>query len=278
MQVNKSSHPVRNKINNKRTFKYREMKKAIVIFSGGPDSTAAALWAQENGYDPQLVTFKFSNDQQDAELNAAACVATHLGLTHGLLDFTSPMASFSNQARALMHIGVPRGSSGTDKPHLLAFGAGMVLSTIACYALYHKIYTVIWGATKDDSYLNTDYTKAFSAQMAVLVQESGGSEFNILTPFFHLHKYQVLAVYCDKIELFADTLSCLFPVAKLHCGRCKACISRRTAAKLAKLKDITNYIEHSFESPVQESKLENPEILTDADFRQIVNSGTIVDA
>ncbi len=39
-------------------------QKAIVIFSGGPDSTAAAKYALERGLNVELLTFQFDTDQQ----------------------------------------------------------------------------------------------------------------------------------------------------------------------------------------------------------------------
>lgn len=43
------------------SLKGTQMEKAVVVFSGGPDSVAAALWAVENDYQPELLTFQFRN-------------------------------------------------------------------------------------------------------------------------------------------------------------------------------------------------------------------------
>ena len=146
------------------------MKKALVIFSGGPDSTAAAQWAVSKGYSVELLTFKFTNGTiQDGELNSAKEVSKELGLQHSILDFSSPMNLFSSQSHVLMHIGVPKSIENKDKPQLLSFGSGMVLSTVACYALYNEVYTLIWGATKDDGYLNKDYMQNFASSFAKLI-------------------------------------------------------------------------------------------------------------
>ena len=77
--------------------------KAIVVFSGGPDSTAAALWAQQSGYDVELVTFQFRNAEQYGELKASFKVAEIMGLKHTIFDFRSPMQHFSTSSHAFRY-------------------------------------------------------------------------------------------------------------------------------------------------------------------------------
>ena len=76
------------------------MKNAIVIFSGGPDSTAAAYWAINEGYEVELLTFRFAdNGSQNGELHSAKEVSKELDLQHNFIDFTSPLHQFSSQSR-----------------------------------------------------------------------------------------------------------------------------------------------------------------------------------
>ncbi len=254
------------------------MNKVIVIFSGGPDSTAAAQWAVSKGYPVELLTFQFTNGRsQDGELHSAKEVSKELGLQHTILDFSSPMHLFSSQSRVLMHIGIPKSiEKNKDKPHLLSFGSGMVLSTVACYAIYNEVDTVIWGATKDDGYLNKDYTQNFATSFANLISEVSNTEFKIIVPFSEKHKYEVLSNYRGQENLFAKTFSCLFPIEDEQCGICKACITRRVSAELANLKDYTRYINKKFKNPLSEDEINNPEKLTDDDFEKIINEGLLV--
>src|SRR5437762_4500981 len=180
------------------------MKKVIVIFSGGPDSTAAAKWAMLQEYDVELLTFKFTDTNlQDGELFAAKEISGKLNLNHTIVDFSSPMHLFSPQSRALMHTGIPKNTKEKNQSHLLTFGSGMVLSTASCYALYNEIDTIIWGATKDDADHNNDYTQNFATSLATIISEVSNSEFNISAPFAEKRKFQVLSVYKDNEDLFA---------------------------------------------------------------------------
>lgn len=95
--------------------------KAIVIFSGGPDSTAAALWAMVHGYEVELVTFQFRNEAQYGELGSAMRVAHLLNLPHTIIDYKSPMNVFSTNMHILMHAGVPPLKDDKSKPYLMPY-------------------------------------------------------------------------------------------------------------------------------------------------------------
>src|SRR5205085_8353760 len=118
-------------------------KTAIVVFSGGPDSTAAVLWALAEGYQIELLTFQFKNKEQYGELRSAMKVAELLKVPHTVFDFKSPMQHFRPDVHILMHAGTPAGNTASTKSHLMAFGPGMILETASYYALYFGVYTVI---------------------------------------------------------------------------------------------------------------------------------------
>jgi 7-cyano-7-deazaguanine synthase len=248
------------------------MTKAIVVFSGGPDSTAAALWAVENGYTPHLLTFNFKGAKQYGELLASMLVAKELGLCHTIIDFQSVMSSFDPNISILMHAGVQTGAKGDAKPHRLPFGAGMILSTASAFALYHNITTVIWGATKSDRLGgNYDYGQEFASDNAKLISQTSNTNFSILVPFNDLHKPSVLKTFLGKEELFSKTWSCKGE-GSVQAGDTKACIARRIAAKAIGLQDLTAYQQDTYPSPLTEVQIANIESLSDEDLSRLFDS------
>lgn len=237
------------------------MEKAVVVFSGGPDSTAAALWCLDHGYEPELLTFQFKGQAQYGELRAAMKVAERLNLHHTLLDFQSPMMALSPNVRPLMHAGLEPGFIDHAKDHRLPFGSGMVLTMAACYTLYHNKRTVVWGATADDSYAaKYEYSAALATDLSVMVTKSLGEGFQVLAPLSHLSKYQILDAFSQNADLFDITWSCKEAV-QVQCGECHACTARRTAALLARLEDRTLYSKSEFSPPLSDDEVAAPGLM-----------------
>jgi 7-cyano-7-deazaguanine synthase len=235
------------------------MKDAVVIFSGGPDSTAAALWAVSNGYSPELLTFLFKNRQQYGELKAAISVAGILDFKHTLLDFKSPMELFEPNAHILMHAGVESSLVDKTEDHRLPFGAAMILTTAANYAMYVGASTIVWGATLSDSQSgNFEYTQEFCSELSALLTKVVRQKIEIVAPFAAMRKYEVVRKYfTGREELFSQTWSCKSGLQK-QSGNCHASRARRIAAKLAGIKDLTIYQNELFDWVFTEAEFNDP--------------------
>lgn len=234
------------------------MKKAIVIFSGGPDSTAAVLWAISNGYSVELVTFQFHNEQQYGEIRQSMVIARLLGLPHFIIDFKSPLHAFPPSVHILMHSGVDKFNpeSQPDKsPYLLPFGSGIILSFAASYAIHKNVATLIWGATKNDTRENEGYKKDFADKMAAIVSVTTGFQIEILVPFHDTYKHEFLNLLTAHPGLAEQTWSCIYGNTT-QCGQCPPCVNRRLSFKIAGINDPTDYTCKQFTSPLTDKELE----------------------
>ncbi|MCU1249344.1 MAG: ExsB [Edaphobacter sp.] len=236
------------------------MQKALLVFSGGPDSTAAAIWGMENQFSTELLTFKFRSLEQDGELAAAVKVSEMLKLSQTNVDWTSPMAIFPHRMYPLMHAGTPKAHAEDKTGSLLPFGAGLILTFATAFALSRGIDNVIWGATKDDAYGNLDYDQGFSDDLSALISKSVGCKVTIHAPFAHKHKFQILDCYRVKRSLFAATWSCKAGGLQ-QCGKCKSCLARRLSTVLANFDDSTEYSTKELNVPFTQAELSNPLIL-----------------
>src|SRR5690606_7162280 len=61
------------------------MEKAVVVFSGGQDSTTCLLWALEKFDHVETVTFLYGQ-RNSSELDSAKRIAADLGVKHTILD------------------------------------------------------------------------------------------------------------------------------------------------------------------------------------------------
>jgi len=244
------------------------MSDAVVIFSGGPDSTAATLWAIEKGFDTELLTFQFAGQKQYGEIFAAMVIARLLNRPHTILDFKSPLDSFSPMMRIMMHAGTPKLGIDKSKPHLMPFGSGVILATASSFAIYNGIYHLIWGATKDDGLDNNEYTQEFANRFASLVSHSLGMEFKITVPFGETHKPLVMRQFSERGELFASTWSCKIS-SVTQCGECIACVARRASVELAGINDTTQYANMNFALPFALSEMSDISEFTEDDWKKL---------
>jgi 7-cyano-7-deazaguanine synthase len=255
------------------------MATAVVVFSGGPDSTAAILWSRQNGFEPHLLTFQFRQDTQDGEIRSAMTIASELDMPHTLVDMKGPMSVFGN-AYPLMHgdarDSAQRSTTSADS-RIMRFGAGVVLSLAAAFALRQRASTVVWGATKDDSGRNNQYTTAFAAELTKLVNsfEEGGVQ--ILAPLADLHKFEIVKqLFRNQNGLFAATWSCL-TAATIQCGKCHGCVARRLAALLANVADKTKYKEKGFQNPLTESEMKDTKGISKERWAELLASEKAID-
>jgi 7-cyano-7-deazaguanine synthase len=218
-------------------------KRAIVVFSGGPDSTAALMWALSNGYDPKLVTFQFTDKKQDGELYAAMTLAKYFGLTHKIVDIKSLLYSGLTSDIVIMMHGKDRESTEKKDQYTFApFGAGMILSIISSLSLFEGIDTIVWGATANDGKSNPQYSQAFCDDLSALINKYTKYSINIIAPISNLTKSEIIAkYYTSKEDLFAMTWSCAAP-GNEQCGICHPCLSRRTSALSSGINDTSQYI------------------------------------
>lgn len=250
------------------------MRKCIVVFSGGPDSTAAALWAQDQGFEVELLTLHFYSPSQDSEVAAAGNVAQSMGIKHTIADLRCLMPTFGPPITILMH-GIDRHGknigNATISSSIMPFGPGFVLSLASSYALSNDALIVVWGATKDDGLKRVEYKDNFGKGLAKLISSTYGIDFQILTPFAEAHKHEVLSCFRDKPDLFAKTWSCTRG-CDTQSGDDGASRSRRLAAHLAGIEDRTAYMQQELEIPEKLKNASDPINLTDDEWIELFGS------
>jgi len=113
----------------------------------------------------------------------------------------------------------------------------ILLAKTAVYSSLNGITAVALGPLKTN--LFADSSPEFFAGFQRLVEMAMNRRFEILTPFSHLTKREVMERgHSLPLEL---TFSCLKPQGKMHCGACNKCAERMAAFSDARLKDRTRY-------------------------------------
>lgn len=199
--------------------------KAVVIFSGGQDSTTCLFQAiQEFGVENvEVVTFQYGQ-RHAIELEKAAWIAKDLGVKQTLIDTSVIKAITSN---AMMEEREIKQEGNTPNTFVDGRNALFLLYT-AIYAKGQDIQTIFTGVCETDFSGYPDCRDVFVKSMNVTLNLAMDYNFNIRTPLMYLTKKQTWEL-ADKLGAFdyikQHTHTCYLGVEG-GCHTCPSCILR----------------------------------------------------
>lgn len=219
------------------------MKKAIVLLSGGLDSSTALYVAKNEGFDELYVlTFEYGQ-KHDKEIESAKAVARAAGVkehkfVHLLLNQWGD-CSLTNPAVQIDKGNVNR----TDIPATYVPARNMVfLSVAASYADALEISDLFIGVSETDYSGYVDCRESFIKAMeeAVNLGTVLGAEkkrrITIHAPFLHMTKADEIRLGIKLGVDFSLTWSCYRGEEK-PCGTCDSCLLRARAFAEAGIED-----------------------------------------
>jgi 7-cyano-7-deazaguanine synthase len=224
------------------------MRKAIVLLSGGLDSTTALAMARAAGFECYALTVRYGQLHQ-VEIDAARRAATAFAAkAHNIIEIDlSPLAASALTDRA---IAVPKdrslaeiGATG-DVPSTYVPARNTVLLSLAlAWAESLGARDIFVGVNVLDASGYPDCRPEFIAAFQALAQvatRAGG--FTLHAPLIELTKAQIIERGVALGVDYSQTHSCYDPsAAGLACGRCDACALRRKGFVDAGIPDPTRY-------------------------------------
>ena len=221
---------------------------AVVLLSGGLDSTTVLAVARSRGFACHALTVRYGQLHQ-VELEAAVRVAAALGaVAHRVVAVDlSPIAAsaLTDRAiavpkdRALEEIGAPGDVPATYVPArntvLLALALAWA-ETLGARDLFIGVNVLDASGYPD---CRPEFVRAFEA-LAQVATRSGG--FRVHAPLIALTKAEIVKLGRSLGVDYALTHSCYDPSpAGAACGRCDACALRRKGFSDAGVPDPTRY-------------------------------------
>ena len=234
-----------------------EKNKAVVLFSGGLDSTTTLKIAIDEGFEPIPVTF-FYNQRHKTEIEHAKDIIKFFNLKKHIiinLDFGGIKGSALTDAG----ISVPKNRidkndgikiNGNDKDIPVTYVPArntIFLSYALAVAEVNKASDIFIGANHIDysGYpdCRPEYLTAFenTANLATKAGVTGEISFKIKAPLLKLTKKDIIVKAFEIGAPLELTHSCYDPVEGLACGVCDSCILRRRGFEEAGINDPTKY-------------------------------------
>ena len=209
-------------------------EKAIVVFSGGQDSTTCLFWALEQFKEVILVTFDYGQ-RHVKEIECAKAIARELGLEHHILDMAL-LNQLAPNSLTRSDIEVDEAiPDGKTAPNSLVEGRNMLFLTFAAVLAKGKdIRHIVTGVCETDFSGYPDCRDVFIKSLNVTLNLSMDYSYVIHTPLMWLTKAQTweLADKLGKLDYIRkNTLTCYNGVQGDGCGHCPACTLRNRGLK-----------------------------------------------
>ncbi len=223
----------------------RAIKKAIILLSGGLDSTTVLAIAKQRNYNCYALSFNYGQKQK-SELNAAKKIAKQNQVVeHKIINIPTLQGS----ALTNSNIKVPKYKNNGNIPItyvparntiFLSFALAWA-ELIACCDIFIGVNNIDYSGYPD---CRPQYIDAFT-KMANLATKQAilGKKTTIHAPLINLYKADIIKLGLSIGVDYAQTVSCYQADKKGNaCGICDACAFRAKGFAQLNQKDPTRYV------------------------------------
>lgn len=212
------------------------LTKAVILLSGGLDSTTALAIAKAEGFEPYALSFRYGQ-RHNVELDAAARVAAALGVAeHIIADID--LRRFGGSALT-SDTDVPKGRS------VDAMGEGIPVTYVPARNTVFLSFALAWAEVLEaqDIFIGVnaldysgypdcrpEYIAAYQnmANLATRAGVEGRARLTVHTPLIHLTKAEIIRRGLEHGVDYALTSSCYDPGPDGRpCGQCDSCLLRK---------------------------------------------------
>jgi len=222
------------------------MSKAIVLLSGGLDSTTTLAIAKSEGFDCYALSFEYGQ-KQISELISAKNIAKQFGVVeHRIMSIS--LADIGGSALTDSNIDIPKYNESSEIPItyvparntvFLSFALAWA-EVIGSQSIFIGVNVLDYSGYPD---CRPEYIKAYEVMANLATKQSiEGTKLNIHTPLIHLTKAKIITKGLSLGIDYSKTTSCYQANSDGEaCGECDACVLRRNGFDEAEVEDPTMY-------------------------------------
>ena len=219
------------------------LRKSLVLFSGGIDSTTALHWAVAKAKDVRALTFDYGQ-RHNIEIRMAKKIARKVGLPQTILKID--LSQIGGSALTDKRIEVPRYIKLTRLKHgppatYVPFRNGILLALAAAWAEVNDIREIICGFNIIDSPDYPDTRPEFIKAIEKAVNAGTRAVFSrekmkIVAPFIRMKKSEIIRLGISLGADYSYSISC-YAGKEVPCRSCSSCLLRRRAFAEAGVRD-----------------------------------------
>lgn len=211
--------------------------KAVLIFSGGLDSTTLLYKMQADGYEVDALTFNYAQ-RHKKEIDCAKIIASRLNVAHHIIDLSS-LAAFLGDSALLGKSEMPscHYTEKAARQTVVPNRNMIMLSVAAGYAEAHEIPELFYAAHKNDLTVYPDCRPEFVQALRPAIRlATAWHPVELQAPFVEVAKAQIVRMGLELEVPYELTWSC-YKGEEKPCHSCPTCIEREEAFALNKCRD-----------------------------------------
>ncbi|OED35171.1 7-cyano-7-deazaguanine synthase QueC [PVC group bacterium (ex Bugula neritina AB1)] len=228
------------------------LKKAIILYSGGLDSSTLLALLHYRGYEIYTLTFDYGQ-KHSVELEKSTLLSKDYSvkdskvITIDLRSFGG--SSLTSNVPVNKHLSENFTTNEIPLTYVPARNI-LFLSYALAWGEVNEVYDIFIGVSQIDYSGYPDCRKNFIdsfVKMANLGTKAGvsGRSFNVHTPFIYLSKSEIITLGTFLDLNYGKTHSCYDPSSDGNaCGFCESCLLRKKGFKEAEVEDPTKYTEN----------------------------------
>lgn len=222
-------------------------KKAIILFSGGLDSTTCLAIAKSQGFDCYTLSFHYGQKHQIEVERAKKLAAKYHATAHRILSLPIDQLGGSSLTDTNLMVSDYQGETDTTPNTYVPARNTIFLSFALAWGEVIGATNIFIGANHVDysGYpdCRPDYLQAFE-KMATLATTRGraGEYFKIHAPLLQMSKAEIIQTGLTLGVDYSETISCYRANSEgAACGKCDSCAYRKKGFKEAGVIDPTLY-------------------------------------
>lgn len=222
------------------------MSKAVILLSGGLDSTTVLAIAKEQNYDCYALSFDYGQKQR-SELESSIAIAKKSNvIEHRIMKIS--LNDIGGSALTDKDISVPKFSDSDDIPITYVPARNTIFLSFAlawaevidCQTIFIGVNALDYSGYPD---CRPEFIEAFETMANLATKQSvEGDMIQIKTPLINMTKAEIIKKGLSLGVDYSETTSC-YDANSLGeaCGECDACVLRKNGFSSANVEDPTKY-------------------------------------
>ena len=222
------------------------MSKAVILLSGGLDSTTVLSIAKSQGYDCYALSFDYGQKQR-SELDSSISIAKKSNvIEHRIMKIS--LSDIGGSALTDQSIDVPKYSESNEIPITYVPARNTIFLSFAlawaevvdCQTIFIGVNALDYSGYPD---CRPEFIEAFENMANLATKKSvEGDRIQIKTPLISMTKAEIIKKGLGLGVDYSETMSC-YDANTLGeaCGECDACVLRKIGFENANVQDPTRY-------------------------------------
>ena len=215
--------------------------KAVVLFSGGLDSTVLAAQMKQEANETRLLSIYYGQ-RHSKEIDHSQKIADHLGLGHEILKLPQLGQILGGSSLTDQSIILPEGHYAEESmKSTVVPNRNMILLALAGgHALSLGFDTIAYAAHAGDHTIYPDCRPEFADSMNKALGLADWKDLNLHRPYVEMTKSDIVCLG-DRLDAPLHLTWSCYAGGEIHCGKCGTCVERKEAFELANFADPTKY-------------------------------------